>query len=1140
MKKKRSSEAWESHALKKLMRTMRVGIFLFFLGIIHCIAADSSAQSAKISLEMKDAKLENVLTAIEQLSVYKFAYNRQALDLKQVVSVRSKDESLEDILNDLFEDTNIRYMVLDNQIILTTEKEAKQGERIEKITGTVTDANGEPLPGVSVVVKGTTVGITTNIDGNYSLDLPEGASVVTFSFVGMKSQEIVVGSQKVINVKLEEDAIGLEEVVAIGYGVTTKASAVGAVSQVDVELIENRPVSKLTDAIQGALPGLTVSRNTGQPGDASVGLQVRGITSVNSSGSTSVGPLVLIDGVEGDINDVNPQDIASFNVLKDAAASIYGSRAAGGVILIETKRGTKERAKFKVSYTQTLKEATYIPRKASPFQYYTMFNEMKTESGQTPLYTEENTFQYLDDPDAYVLVQGNKANFWPERTGLTYRGPLEDIFWDTGRQHIYNITTGGGNDKLSYYVSGSLLDEEGIFAYGPDDFRKYNFRFNLDSKLSKKLKLKSSIGGIYSEKNQVPNVSRVVNNYYGTYVNSPVWNEQGDFYSPRRVLNPIQEQLESGKKQTDHYKVNGNVSLIYDIFKGLQFEGKASVTYDFYNTKTNTKSFDMLGWNSQVMKTINNPNSRRRDYDQRYASTLYGLLRYNRKIEDHNFGIMVGANQDEWDREGFGAWRNNISVQDPFTLNTGNPDEQFNSDWGDQWAIRSYFGRVNYSYKDRYMLEASIRRDGTSRFHSDHRWGNFKSLSLGWRMTEESWFPKTTWLDYAKLRMSYGESGNQNNIGLYDYISDLNINNNPVVIGTSGTMHPSASEGGMVSLEREWETVITYNAGLDVTLFKGLNINFDYFQKFNDDLLLSSEYPSVLGASAPKTNLGKLKTWGWELSMAYGKRHGDFSYNVRVVVSDAKNELVKYGGKTIRKAGTGNIIEGFPINSIFGYEFIGIMNTDEEAAAMMAIENVPQNLSAGDIQVADLDGDGKYTPNGDPEAGTTGDLKYMGSPYPRYNFGVNLNGSWRNFDIGLFFQGVGKRTIYRNDSWTVPLGSTWMAAPEYFFGQTWTAENQDALYPSLDNRVKDWNWQATSLRIENGAYIRLKNVELGYTVPKELTQRIGLEKIRIYASGQDVWEYHKFDRGPDVDPEHGSTFFYPLTRGYSFGVNVTF
>lgn len=1139
MKKKLICDTIQYGVKTKTWKIMRLSAFFLFLFLSQVWAGAGYSQQTKLSLKMKDARIIEVLDKIEDNSEFYFLFNQKLIDVDRKVDVDVNKKTVHKILNELFEDTEVEYLIKDRQIVLTTYKTTESVSQQRSIKGKVTDEQGEPLPGVTVLIKGTTNGTVTNVDGYYSLGAQIG-DILVFSFVGMLTQEVSYDNQSLLDITMTIDAIGIEEVVTIGYGVRKKATVTGAMSQVDTRLIKNRSVNKLTDALQGAIPGMTVTRNSGQPGDENYNIKIRGITSVNTSGGTNIGPLVLIDGVEGNINDVAPQDIESFNVLKDGAASIYGSRAAGGVILIETKRGRNQKAKIEVNYSQTYKKPTYIPRKANPFQYYTVFNEFKTESNQTPLYTEENTFQYLDDPNAYVLVQGNKSNFWPERTGLTYRGPMEDIFWDNGKQNLYNINTGGGTEKVSYYLSGSLLDEEGILAYGPDDFKKLNIRFNVDTKLSEKFKIKASVGALYSKKEASPQVSSAVNNFYGTYVNSPVWNEQGDFYSPRRVQNPIQQLEQSGLTKTDHYKFSGNLTFIYDILKGLQFEGKASMTADFYNTKTNHKTYDMLGWNSQVMSINNNPNSRRRDYNQYIASTVYGLLRYNKTIENHSFGIMVGANHDEWDRDGFGAWRRNISVQEPFTLNTGNPDEQFNSDWGAQWAIRSYFGRMDYSFKDRYIAEFTFRRDGTSRFHPDHRWGNFKSGLFAWRISEESWFPESTWFDYAKLRLSYGESGNQNNIGLYDYVSDININNNPVVFGTDATIYPSANEGAMVSLEREWETVITYNIGVDLTFFNSLQTSFDYYNKYNDDLLLSSEYPNVLGASPPKTNLGKLKTWGWDFSIGYDKQKGDFGYNLKFVLSDSQNELQDYGGKSIRKAGPGNLIEGYPVNAIFAYQYEGIMNTQEEADLMMEMENVPQNLGPGDIKITDLDGDGKYTPNGNPEEGTSGDLKYVGSPYPRFNFGFSSGFNYKNFDLSVFVQGVGKRTVYRNDAWTIPLKSTWMAAPEYFFGKTWTEENQTAIYPSLDRRVQGWNWQASALRIENGAYVRLKNVELGYSLPKKWVNRAGFDKIRFYASGQDIWEYHNFDRGPDVDPEHGATFFYPLTKGYSFGINVTF
>lgn len=1009
------------------------------------------------------------------------------------------------------------------------------------ISGKVIDASGNGLPGVSVVVKGTTMGTVTDADGKYSLANVPDNGVLQFSFIGMKSIEMPLEGKSTLDITMVEESIGIDEVVAVGYGTQRRASLTGSVASVDSRVLESKPVTNTIAAIQGILPGLTVQRSSGQPGSEGFDLNVRGASSTNGGNS----PLVLIDGVNGDLTLLNPADIESISILKDASASIYGARAANGVFIVTTKKGKKGVARLSYSNNFAITHLAGMMDTPNNYQMALMDNEANIHNGATPMYTPDLLEKVrIGDPNPIPHPVYGSSGWMLFFTNTDWR---KAVFED-GFQQKHTVNISGGGENSSYYISGTFSDQKGVIKYGDDANKQYNLRINYDIDFAKWLRLESKVSLENQNRTDIGGVGSswlITETIFGM-PNHPVYTRSGEKYFAQGGWGNAVAQAKEGATATYLTRnVNTNFKLILDLLKGLTLNLQSGINMSAVNNKDIGNSFPLYTWDESSIAyySIANPDQ---TWANQYNSTnIYrnftGYFQYRKLLaETHNIEIMGGVSHEENDFDDFSAQRTNFITNDIWALRLGSTDNMTNNGGGTQWAIGSLFSRINYAFKNKYLLEANFRYDGSSKFDRNTRWGFFPGVSVGWRLSEEDFIKNRGVFDNLKLRASYGETGNQEGINLYDYYQLISIGRGyPYPFG-AGRQDQSAFLSGMVSLDRTWETIAISNIGLDASVLSSkLDFTFDAFIKRNKDMLIPVTYPSLLGAIPPATNAGELETKGFETSLRWSDNLGELKYSARVILSDANNKLVDYGGQDTYVLGLNSHREGYPINTYFAYEFDGLIRTQAELDAYKALGGVPSDIGIGDARFKDLNGDGKISTYGDTPA-TDGDVKNVGSTTPRYNYGLNLDLKWRKFDLGIFVQGVGKRTLFRVGDYSMPWSDWWRQPPLFYFGKTWNEDRQDAYYPRLSHgNIRYWNYQPSSLQAINAAYLRLKNLQFGYSLPESLLSKVAITHARIYFSGFDLFEIHNVKGGWDPESSE-SGFNYPFQRLYSFGLDVNF
>jgi len=999
------------------------------------------------------------------------------------------------------------------------------------IKGTVTDKSlNEPVIGASVVVEGTTNGTVTNYDGEFSLEVAAG-NILNISYIGYKPQKIRIdGQQQIYPIFLEEDSQSLEEVVVVGYGTQKKVNLTGSVETVKGDILENRPVRSVTDALQGTVAGLTVQSNDGSPGNAS-SFQIRGATSVNSAGA-----LVIIDGMPGNINRVNPQDIESISVLKDAAsAAIYGARAAEGVILITTKKGTTDKVKIEYSGNFSYNTPTRIPKSTSALEHATLSNTAFENAGLTVLFPQ-NAIDALKDPNTLALPSGND---W------IYTGDMDWIstMMDHQTQQTHNLSISRATENVNYLISGNWLDQNGFFAeYGPDNFDLFNLRSNLEVVLiPKKMSLDSRISFSNSKKQYHPQFGADAEGNGGwtipyiTFIqagpNMPVYDPNGNYSRYRMQANPIQALREGGEGEEKIQRLDGVFTLSYKPIEGLTLKAVGGATYITNFKKEWRREYGKYG--PDGLRSMAAGQSGPNNIKQTNANTRYLtgqlLADYNVKIKQHEINALGGWSAEHQAYEDLQASRINIIGNELPSLKLGATEGWTNDVKEEEWALLSGFMRINYAFASKYLLEFNFRADGSSRFSQKHKWGFFPSASIGWRITEEAFMKEQKIFSNLKLRASYGELGNQNGLGMYDHIPQYNI----------AGYYPFANELAqwarmtkLPSETRTWETVVYTNIAADMGFLDNrLNVTAEYFIKKNKDMLVNIEIPSVIGIDVPTGNYGELEVKGWDLSVSWQDQvNKDFSYTARFNLSDQKDKLVDYGKDYVDfVAGVNQKTQGYSLGAIFGYKTDDYFTSQEEVDNSAVINR--SVVGVGDIKYIDQDGDGKISaPN---------DLKYLGTTTPRFVFGLNLGVTWKNFDMSMLIQGVGKRNYYLSRHVMAPFQDTWGNYSYTFHTDYWTPENPNAMLPR-HYAGNGHNTHVSDHWIQNGAYIRLKNLQIGYTLPKEISRKALMERVRFYVSGDNICEYSKLFK--DFDPELNTIdgYMYPMTRKYSLGINVTF
>ena len=1157
MKKNKNFFSWVDNNLwGKTLRIMKVLLILLTTTLVS-FASGTYSQTKNFTFQLEGVNLLDVFEIIENQSDFQIAYDISSIDVDMKMNLNINGESVENVLKKALENTNLSYLIMNRYIVITKngEKSETSSQQQKSISGKITDSAGAPLPGVTVVVKGTTTGSVTDFDGKFNITNVSSNTILEFSFVGMKTQEIEVGEENIINVKMIEESIGLEEVIAIGYGTKLKGELTGSVSKLNSDKIESRPVSGTFEALQGLIPGVTITRQSGKPGRQDYQMKIRGTSSINGNV-----PLVLIDGVPGDIDLINPGDIADLTVLKDAAAAIYGARAADGVILVTTKKGKKsDKPMISYSYNFAMKEPGIMKKAVTTEHFVKMFNEANFNDGDPQTFSDETLAKIAANDSG----EGPGENWGVTSYPMFYQSKnWYGDFFKTSQRQTHNLSVSGGSEKTTYLLSLGNVNDNGNIAAGKNSSDRYNMRMSLQTHILDNLKLDANISYDYQNIEEPSQVDDAINNALKVFSYVPLRNPAGNYYGYQGYENPFQEVEMGGNRTTKNSRLSNNFKLDWEPIEGLVWTGQAAVNIDRYDDHAYYATNAEHNWDDSINSLVrNNPNSAYySDWNTMYKN-FSTYLNYNKVFNKHNVGLMVGASREKKDRDSKYISGADLSSNEIFVLTLSDPKNLSTGDYWDNnsWALLSYFGRFSYSFGGKYYLDATFRKDGSSKFSPDKRWSDmYPSISAGWKLSEEPFFKSLVdenIVNLFKTRISWGKTGNQDigELGLFDYIQLINIGGQYPIDGSA--ISKLASMNGIASPERTWETIETKNLGFDFGfLHSKLKASFDVYQKENTNMLVSVTYPSTLGAAAPTSNAGTLVTNGWEFTADYSDKMGDVQFNIGFVLNYNSNELTDLQGNDTYNLGLTTARQGYPINSYFGYKG-SIIRTqselDEYASKYAGKGIVPstqpngyKGLGIGDVMYEDIDGDGQITTYGDKTKGYNGDAVFLGSQDPKYTYSANVGLKYKNFDFGVILQGTGNKYSWRgNGNFGVPLSYSWFQPLDYFYGKTFSADNVDAQYPRLSNSgtVKNNNYQSSSIYLENTRYLRLKNLTVGYTIPSLLLGKFNLKNTRIYLSGQDLFEFAKGTWDKTYDPEENvAENNYPMYRTYSFGINVNF
>lgn len=1126
--------------LKKLLLIMKISAFILFVSMFNAVANQTYSQSTKVSLKMENASVKEVLKEIEHSSEFYFLYNNELIDVERKLNIEAENTEIKTLLAEIFKKQDVKVAVHDRHIILTPQ----QKDDIQKITGTVTDKSGGTLPGVNVVVKGSGNGVVTNSDGTYEIAVKQG-DVLVFSFIGMSTKEVAVSSQTVINIVLEDNVAGLEEVVVVGYGTQKKVTLTGAVGTVKTEDVEKANSPNTVQALQGKIAGVTINDFGGAPGNQYIKIRVRGTTSLAGGND----PLVLIDGVERSLGDVEPSDIETYSVLKDAASTaIYGSRAAAGVILITTKSG-KKNSKLKVDYGYAYTNQTIgnYPKAIGLKDYLKLQvesygnNNRDGEAAVKNILKRNSEFNPDDAAyggdinkiiDAYVAKNAEDPYKYP-----THHQWYDAMFNDAPMQK-HTLSISGGTKNISARFSINNLDQQGILPVY--DYNRTNVSSNVKFDYGKfKMDVRASS---LIKKDIRPMSENMHFILHGTLWSVPKF-EDGSYGGGDKNRNPLLWMEKSGKLVDRVTENIFNWKGSYEILKGLTWT--TQVTYKERNFrreafKNKGEYYDKLtGRKISGFDPVHNTYNLTSSLTQRIEVT--NILRYNTKLfDDHSVNALIGHNDTKNEYETMSAGRRDFYNNDLRDLDLGLNDEtKTNSSGLSEWGLRSFFGRINYNYKERYLLEANVRIDGSSRFPDGNRYGTFPSFSAGWRVSEEAfWANIPDVFNNFKLRASWGQVGAQT-VGLYAYYPTLSKTTYPIGGEEASAYYQSTDPNDKL----QWETTTQWDLGFDAGFFNNrLNINFDYFDKTTEGILMVLPISGLVGLNANYTNAGIVSNKGWEFSANItSPSSSEFKWDATLSISDVKNKIEDLVGTGFYSTSAEKSYrvnkEGLPMNSLYGYIVNRTYQPEDfdENGILKPEFPRPKNgkVYPGDLMFEDLNGDGKITKDGDATD--------LGNTFPRYTYGLTLNAAYKGFDMSMFIQGVGKANVALQGA--IIEGGNWEGFTVDLANDYWTPENTGARFPRPDKKGNK-NTEPSSWWVVDASYVKLKNIQIGYTLPKNITDYIKLSKVRFYMGVNNVF-YMSDTKEWGLDPEvvndyNGRLSYYPQTRQYTFGVNVSF
>lgn len=1081
---------------------------LFILLTALQVSAETFSQD-KLNVDFKKTKLASALKEVERKTDYRFAFSNLVLSDKIKVTLKAKDIEVEDLLSRLLENTDLSYSLMDNKLIVIKKASSIIYADIT-VRGKVTDTNGGPLANVSVTA-GDKSGTTTNDQGEYAITVDENATL-SFSYVGYTSQEVAVNKQSLINIVLVQLSSDLTDVVVVGYGSQSRRKLTSAVVTVTGEELNKRVATNPAALLQGQLPGLQVIQGSGEPGNEGVNLRIRGTSTFSGAGND---PLVIVDGLPGSLTVLNPNDIESISLLKDAAsAAIYGSRGANGVIVVKTKKGKSGEFSLQYNYNIGISNPTSLPETIhNSAEFMELSNEANINSGRQPIYTQEQIDLYKNATDRVKYPNHN----W-----------LDDLFQPAHVQNHY-LSLSGGKDNTNYNVGVGYTDQPGTmigFSY-----KKYTMDLGLSSKVHKRVTVGTNVQMRYGDRINPPQGAGDM--FLSTLAQSPLYPPRGpDGRWIKRAYsnefgnkNTVAIVGENVSTRTDDYYLQGNLSMDIEIIKGLTWETKAGANFGtskFNDFRAVVQTYYYNDMSSAGLLDAGTPGLTVGRSDNIYT-VYYSQLNFKRSLGDHTVSAIGGFQQEQNKGSNLNAWRAQFTTNLLRELDAGPTAGMTNSGTSSEWAIRSVYGTANYDFQDKYLLGTSLRYDGTSRLPKDTRWGLFYSLSGAWRISKESFMQDIAWIDDLKIRASWGELGNQN-IGTYPYQPTLSNRD----YAFAGAVAPGYSASTLVDPELTWETTRVFDIGIDLTALNNkLTFTADWFNKYTFDILRGSQVPLWLGLNAPVINDGAVRNKGVELTAQYRDNLSrDFSFSIGANFQAYRNNLEKFGKKEIG----GNTIreEGYPLDEYYLYVWDGIFQSQGEIDKS---PTQPVTPTPGDLKIKDVNGDGKV---GDD------DRTYVKGKYPSYQYAVNLAAIWKNFDFSAQLYGSQGQKIYVRGWGIEPFRQG--SVPTTDWRNRWTPTNPSATMPkiySADGYAPVQNYASTYF-LKDASFMRLKNLQFGYTLPVNIIGKIGVRSLRVYFAADNVYTISKY---PGLDPERvgdGNYVTYPQLRTLTFGATVQF
>jgi TonB-linked SusC/RagA family outer membrane protein len=1126
--------------------TMRLSVLLFLT--FNLTVANSFSQE-KLTLKVQNVNISQILDEIEAKTDYMFIYQLNVYDFNKMASIDVKNEPIKEVLDMIFEN-QLEYEVIDKKVLLKAKEKILAEENIileeieiqkRSISGNVSDLDGNPLPGASILEVGTGNGTSTDFDGNYTIELENETADLQFSFIGFGDQTITVGSTDVVNVTLLADASSLDEIVVTGYGTQLLRNITGSVATIDSEVIENRSLTSAGAALSGTTAGVFVSQNSGEAGQDEISIRIRGVSTLNNSA-----PLIIIDGIEGDINLLNPNDIESISVLKDAASgAIYGSRASNGVVVVKTKRGSRDQpAQFSYSGTFGSSQAVKLPDvNYDPVYNMNFKNLARTNFGGEPIYSP-----------AQIAEAGSQNTWWSD--------PMNDLV-QTAPVNVHDLSVTGGSENINYRVALGILDQESI-ATGGNFFDRHNLRVNLDASPTDKfdigttislsrnkqvgtqqsfnssslqgpqalgVQLQNTLGPIYTADGELAMITPATAGFNvgpGTGRNNNYGYANGDYYSISQTIN----------------NVLLNAYISYKPIENLTLKATGAIrNRSTFNNIFNKKVKNVFPDGTSYFAPDTDRN-RSNESIEFFTETYFVTADYNIDIGEGNLKALVGYSQEENSVSNFLASRDGHLTDGIQVLDAGQPTNQLNNGSETGFSVQSLFARINYNYKGKYLLEANIRQDGSSRFLND-KWGTFPSFSAGWILSEENFLSSSNTVDYLKIRGSWGKLGNSN-IPNFAFAKALSLTQG---YSFGGTIVPGVGQSSLGNENLSWEKTTSSNFGVNLVLNNGLGIDFDLFQRQTDDILFNLPVNVLTGFTQQFTNAASMETNGWEIALNYNKNFGEFNLQIGANMSNAQNTVTDLnpniaGGETDRIfLQNGAILgEGYRPGAFWGLESDGIFNDAAELSS--APDHSLMGSQVGDVKFVDLDGDNVITLE---------DRTDIGVDVPEFTYGFNIFAGYKNWDFAAIFQGIGSAQfqgtfeLFKPDAGGYNTANLWE--------DNWTPQNTDAMMPRV------WAGQAASpsdlypsdFFIWDRAYLRLKNLQVGYTFNLE---SIKIESVRAFFNGTNLWTSTDF---PLIDPEirtgvgandlYGpgqeaqagrAPYMFPQLRVLSFGVQAKF